>query len=329
MKESKGRNHKRDRKSRSQWFSTPYSFLEKISWIRNNILGPSKRYKELTNFIPQHVKLNAIEPKIKLAFVGDILPVGERELRFDPGLSRFLQDVNFLIGNFEGTISKAGKVFMGQAHSERILSDLEKLFPPEKTVLSLANNHSGDFGLNEFNKSCQLLKNHGYLTVGKIDEPSIVLEDAINLTTATTWSNRPCSYVSSLNNIDKNLNPESRFNILCPHWGYELQLYPNPGQIRLAMKLLRKWDMIIGHHSHCPQPVAKESKKLIAYSLGDFSIGKNLRNYLHGIVIKTEIGPNDQGRWQAGDVEWRFTKIQHLGKTTTEITLDEKCKFFS
>ncbi|MFX0097898.1 MAG: CapA family protein [Candidatus Hodarchaeota archaeon] len=329
MKERKDQNHKQSRKHSRKWLSTPYSFLENLSWIKNNIFGPSKKYKELTSFVPQDVRLNAIEPKIKLGFIGDILPMGEKKLAFDSNLNGFLQDTDFLIGNFEGTISEADKVFMSQAHSERILADLEELFPPERIVLSLANNHSGDFGWNEFSRSSQILKNHGFLTIGESDKSSIMLEKTVNLSTATRWSNRPCSYISDLNDVEKSFNPEAKFNILYPHWGYELQLYPNPGQIRLGRKLLEEWDMIIGHHSHCPQPVTNESKKLLAYSLGDFSIGKNLRKYLYGMVIKTEIGPNNQGEWRAGEVEWRFIRIQHLGKFKTEIRLTRKCIFFS
>ncbi|MEX2689032.1 MAG: CapA family protein [Candidatus Njordarchaeum guaymaensis] len=312
-----------------RWFSTPYNFREKLAWIKNNLFGPSKKYKELTEFIPKSLELNPISTQVKLGFIGDIMPMKRKILQFDESLREFINDVDYLVGNFEGIITNSKKrVFMAQIHSEQILLDLKKLFPPEKTILACANNHSADFGFQEFKKSYQLLKDHGFLIIGTKDEPKILLKDSVNLANITYWSNHPCSFLADFENVDKYFDPNAKFNILYQHWGYELQLYPNPAQIKLGKKLLEKWDMIVGHHSHCPQPIARYGNKIIAYSLGDFCIGKNLRKYSYGMIVKAEIGPDNKGIWRVGKIEWRFTKIEHINRHISEVRIVNQCKFF-
>ncbi|MHC1592333.1 MAG: CapA family protein [Candidatus Helarchaeales archaeon] len=312
--------------------STPYNLREKISWIKNNIFGPSRKYKELTPFIPQETVLNKITPKYKLGFIGDIMRIGPAKLSFARELKDFFKDVDFLIGNFEGTISTAKKVFMAQDHHPKILDSLSNLFPPEKTLLSCANNHSGDFGWTEFNKSYQMLKDHGFMVSGRRDEPAILLNDDLNVASLTLWSNQPCEYVAMFRDLERAFNHDAQFNVLYPHWGYEMQLYPTPKQIDCAKKLLQTWDMIVGHHSHCPQPVTapeiNSSRRLLAYSLGDFTFKANWKRYKHGIVIKVEIGPVSDGTWHAGMLNWKFSFIKTIERGKYEIILEDNCDLF-
>ncbi|MHA1379040.1 MAG: CapA family protein [Candidatus Helarchaeota archaeon] len=312
--------------------STPYSFTEKLSWIKNNLFGPSKKFRNLTKFIPQSTILNNVSPKFKLGFVGDIMKMGKRDLEIGNEIKQFFKDIDYLIGNFEGTITNAKKVFMAQEHNERIISTLKTLFPPEKTILTNANNHSGDFGWLEFNKSYEMLKNNGFITIGRRDEPSVLLADKINIVNVTNWSNQPCQYVAKFDEAENYYNSEAEFNILSSHWGYESQLYPNPKQIKLGKQLLKSWDLIHGHHSHVPQPITayeiNNSKKLIAYSLGDFCIGLKMKKYRCGIIFKAEIGPDLSNNWEVGKLDWRFVFVNHIDKEMTRIELTNECKFF-
>jgi len=313
--------------------STPYTLKEKLSWLKNNLIGPSKKFKNLTPFIPQKSTLNEITPKCRLGFLGDIMKMNKKDLQIDPAIKSFFQDVDFLVGNFEGTISKAKKVFMMQEHSEGILSSLETLFPPLKFVLSCANNHSGDFGWSEFNKSYQKLKDRGFRVIGRRDEPSILLNNSVNITSCTNWSNQPNTpYIGYLDQATAFFNPKAECNILYPHWGYEMQLYPNPKQIEFGNELLNKWDLIVGHHSHVPQPITSyevnQSNKLLAYGLGDFCTGLMLKKYQNGIVVKLDLGPSKTGQWQVGTVQWKFTRVRKIDKNLMEVKLEDACEYF-
>ncbi|MBD3228893.1 MAG: hypothetical protein GF329_11960 [Candidatus Lokiarchaeota archaeon] len=312
--------------------STPYNFKEKVCWLKNNIFGPLKKFNDLITFLPQKIQLNDIKPEIKLGFIGDVMKMGKRELEFSDELKNFFNDIDYLIMNFEGTISDGKKVFMAQKHDERIISFLKALFPPKNTILGCSNNHSGDFGWTEFNKSYNMLKEHGFIVMGRRDEPSIMLKHKINLVNLTRWSNQPCEYISKFDCIESYINPEANFKILYPHWGFEMQLYPNSKQIEGTKSLLNDWDLIVGHHSHCPQPITaykiRENLKLVAYSLGNFCFDSKFQKYRHGMVLNAEIGPDQDGKWKVGKVHWKFSFIDHLDKNITEIQISDSCKYF-
>ena len=78
-------------------FTFSYSFSEILSWYKNRTFGPSKKFKNLTNFIPQSTVLNEISPKIRLGFIGDIMRMGERDLVIEDKIKNFFQNVDFLI----------------------------------------------------------------------------------------------------------------------------------------------------------------------------------------------------------------------------------------
>jgi hypothetical protein len=315
-----------------QYISSPYSFSENLVWFKNNLFGPSKKHSELTRHLPQSAELNEISPQMTLGFIGDIMQMKEKELTFGEDLRRFLADADFLIGNFEGVISSAKPVALASTHSERTLAALASLFEPEKTLLGNANNHSGDFGWEEFNKNYQLQQDHGFLTVGRKDEPAILLDGRVNVAAVTKWSNQRCLHVAELEDIDAAFAPDAAFNILFVHWGYEMQLYPNPEQIQFGKDLLDTWDMIIGHHSHCPQPVTSyevhDSRKVVAYSLGDFCTHLRFKKHRYGIVVKTEVGPDGEGNWKVGKIEWRYSFVEHVDEGTSRVELVDGCELF-
>ncbi|MBD3192689.1 MAG: hypothetical protein GF308_18770 [Candidatus Heimdallarchaeota archaeon] len=314
-------------------FSTPYNIQELLHFLWNNLFGPEKKYKSMTSFIPKEIVLNQITPEITLGFIGDILPTRNREVSISRRLQKFLENCDYLVGNFEGTIThKKREVLLAQIHSQRILSDLAKIFPPERTILSCSNNHAGDFGWKVFNQSYQLLKEKNFLVIGRRDEPSILLEDKINLAALTTWTNQPCSYLSNIQELPEYFEENALFNILFPHWGYELQCFPHPNQIAFGEALLNKWDMIVGHHSHSPQPVstsANHPSRVIAYSLGDFCIGSIfLKKYHFGIVLKVQLGPQGNNTWRIGKIEWEFIYAKIKNHKKIEIQLVSQCPFF-
>ncbi|MHA1266019.1 MAG: CapA family protein [Candidatus Helarchaeota archaeon] len=313
-------------------FAIPYNFAETMSWLKNNLFGPSRKFKKLTRFLPQKCVLNPITPQLKLGFLGDIMQMKRKKLQIGSSVKDFLRGVDYLIGNFEGTISGGKKVFMAQAHTAQILETLSTLFPPERFVLGCANNHSGDFGWTEFNKSYELLKEQGFLTIGRKDEPRIILEKQVNVVSCTIWSNQKCRYVPYFEEAEKAFDEQINFNVLFPHWGYEQQLYPNPSQIALAQQLLTKWDLIVGHHSHCPQPITayeiEARQKAVSYSLGDFCTHLNLKKYRFGIILKLTIGPSTDGKWRVGELEWKFSHVEHLDKNQTEVIIRNTCHFF-
>ncbi|MHA1125500.1 MAG: CapA family protein [Candidatus Heimdallarchaeota archaeon] len=313
----------------------PYPFKEAVIFLKNWVLGPSKKYKGTAEFIQRSSTINVISPEMKIGFLGDIMRMADRQLIIDESYKEFFKDIDYLVGNFEGIITtKYKKGAIGsQIHEEGILESLKELFPPEKTLLCISNNHAGDFGWEEFLKTYDLIKDHGFLVVGKRDEPTLMFDKKVNIATASFLSDQRCSYISNEFELDNYYNEKAKFNVFYPHWGFELQLYPHPPQIAKAKEYLEKWDLIVGHHTHNPQPITtyptKNGNKVVAYSLGDFSYGLKWKRYHHyGLVMKAEIGPNKTGIWQTGQLDWQFTQLMFEDKKYVRATLVDSYKHF-
>lgn len=302
------------------WFSQPYPPREALRWIANNLWGPSRRHAGLTRWMPSDVVLEAIVPRRRLAFVGDVMPLRGRRFRAAPELRAALADADILIANLEGVLTAGDepRVFMGQAHDVGTIDFLADLFPPQRTVLSVANNHSGDFGERAFEHSCGRLAAAGFRLVGRRDQPGITL-DGIYVAAGTDWSNRPCGHAW----CGEPPGPDGPavFRVLSPHWGYEMEAYPRPAQIDHARELLTRWDFVAGHHSHWPQPVAVRTidrvRRLIAYSLGNLTFGLPLSRFLRGLALVVEIGPRSHGTWGIGRVRWWRTRVVLDGRAAT------------
>lgn len=319
------------KKQKLKRIASPYNLKETLGYFIRNFIGPSVKNKGIVEYIPSSYILNeGVIPKYNVAFIGDIMDMRGKSEIISENLKEFVRDCDYLIGNFEATITKAKGAYMCQKHIPQIMNALADLFPPEKTYLSMANNHAGDFGKEIFLESVDKLHSRGFNIFGWDDQPYWDINKDLRVTAATAWSNQKMDYVFMLKNAGQYVK-KNVFNLLYPHFGYELELYPRPKTVEEGKKWIKKFDAIIGTHSHVPQAVtAVKSEnnnginKLIAYSLGDFCIEEKLKHYHYGIVLKIEIGQNNAGIWQIGLIEWHFTCCKSLSETECITTIVPK-----
>lgn len=309
-----------------RYFAQPYGVRDGFAWLGNNLFGPSRRHADLVAAAPADVVLDGgIDPQLTIGFVGDIMPFRRRRFRWGAGLKSFLQDLHLLVGNLEGVLARPGapNVFMGQRHAPDVLDFLTELAPPERVLLGVANNHSADYGWPELARSCGLLRRRGFHIFGLAEQPAVSVGRRVVIAAGTAWSNRPAHYVARLDQIV--VPARQTFRILYPHWGYEMQAYPHPRQVAACDGELAGWDMIVGHHSHWPQPVTVHEtegrRRLVAYSLGNFTFGLRLAKYLHGAVVVVEVGTRADGRWAAARLRWRPLGIRLIGGGSAEVEL--------
>ncbi len=306
--------------------NSPFDLKETLGYFIRNSFGPSYKNKDIVKYNPQSFCLNEnTTPKFRIAFIGDIMDMAGKNASVSKSIKQFVQDCDYLVGNFEATITDADNsgYALAQRHSIQILESLAELFAPDKTFLNLANNHAGDFGYKIFSDSMAKLESKGFQVFGTVHKPFVEINNDIRIVAGTTISNIDCDYIVKLEDVITYYAPE-KFNVLYPHWGYDLELFPRPATVTLAKELINKFDAIIGHHAHIPQAVTtvnsdeidSDANKLIAYGLGDFCIWEELKHYLYGMVMKLDIGHNSLGKWQIGQVEWRFTTCRE--KTATD-----------
>jgi hypothetical protein len=298
---------------------SPYGWRESLRWLWRNVAGPSRANPAGLQSLPSVVQLNDAAPRCRVVFIGDLMGLRGLRLRIAPGARQFVQDGDALVANLEGVITDARRRLpIDQAHDRGILEALAEFFPPEKTFISVANNHAADFGERAFRETVEALDRAGFHVFGPREAPAVSLP-FVNLVTGTQWLNRTGDFVAPLNEAARYRSTD-RLNVMFPHWGYELEFFPRAATIAQGHRWLDDFDAVIGHHSHTPQPVVavdgpRRPTQLLAYSLGDFCYGRRsfARCYAFGLILKVEFGQTADGRRAIGRVQW-----QNIGSIIVE-----------
>ena len=319
---------------KKRWLTSPYSFKDNLTLVLNYIKGPSRKYNGSADWIPKNDTLNTVTPTCSILFLGDFLPVGGYQLEFDPRLKKLAAESDYLVVNLEGIMTKRPHTALFcLTHSMKNFLYLTELKPAENIIVSVANNHSADHGKVELFRCIEALKHLGFKVMGTLDSPSQVIADNISISAATNWSNQSCDYIAKLPEVTP---IDSAFNILYPHWGHEFELYPREQQVEYAKSLLADWDMVVGHHSHVPQPISAYSintgkrnvKQIVAYSLGDFATNLSQSFFKHGVVFRSEIGLATTSELAAGNAQWYFSYCNRLDRKTIRVELNTTCRYF-
>ncbi len=325
---------------------TPYTLKESLGWIwRLFVLKKSNPGN--IRFLPNQTTLNMVTHEIKIGVIGDIMDLSGKVLHISPEIRDFFSDCDFLVGNLEATITDLPKHKFSndQVHDKKILDGLKNLFPPEKTYLSVANNHTGDFSEKTFESSMEAARSEGFNLFGQRDNPFVDITNFLRIIGASNWSNklRGFDYIANMDHVGTKFIKPDVMNIFYPHWGYELELYPRKEIIHKGSELIRSYDAIIGTHSHTPQPISSVKTdygvtKLLAYSLGDFCFGmfsrksfqtNILSRFYYGEIIKCSIGRTETGEWAIGDMEWSFTETEAKDSATRLVVKKNSIPYFA
>jgi poly-gamma-glutamate synthesis protein (capsule biosynthesis protein) len=218
-------------------------------------------------------------------------------------------DINFC--NLEAPISDKGKPIAGRSAAFRSYPGMEEILKKSGiTFVSLANNHSLDYGWEALSDTMERLKSAGigYSGAGKnLDEarkPAVVEKKSmkIALLSYTANVNTPMGFKASANRHGLNpmrispllpnhvnmedieamqedvakLQKETDFLAVSCHWGISeggTHTVTQHQEIIAHSAIDAGADMIIGHHPHALQPVEIYKEKAIIYSLANFVFG--------------------------------------------------------
>ena len=248
---------------------------------------------------PPAKDVNSSKPEIvRLVFVGDImldeLP-GAAIARGDDPFRHFadvLRSADAAIGNLECVIAAGGKPedkkYTFRAHP-RCAGVLAKHFD----ALSVANNHSGDYGKEAFAEQLKILKAAGLPYFGgghdwKEAHTPLILElrglriallgynefkprsfEAGQNTPGLAWSGGEDDQVIA---DIRAAREQHKADLVIPymHWGWEHEP-ENDRQRELARKMIDAGaDVVVGGHPHVTQGVEYYRNRLIVYSIGNF-----------------------------------------------------------
>lgn len=292
---------------------SPYNLWEGLGCLYRERYGPGRRGVRVP-YLPKDCLVNeGISEELTVGFVGDILDTQGLPARVGDDVVDFFSNCDALVGNFESTITDLPGHGTSVRHDPRIIAALARLFPAEATYLSVANNHAGDFPPQVLFDSIRRLEEHGFTVFGWNERPHVDIGASLRVIGATDWSNAASDTVAMLEKQTiAPLKKPGAYNILFPHWGYELELYPRREMLRKAAAWSQGFEAVMAHHGHTPRAIYAldrapgQPRPLIADSLGDFICGFSARWYHYGMVAKITLGKDAHGSRAVGRLAWEF-----------------------
>ena len=269
----------------------------------------------------------AADGEVDMVFVGDVMVAeipGELIAKgvdpFEP-FNALLQQHDLRIGNLECVVATGGtaetKPFTFRA-DPGVLPVLKKHFD----AMSVANNHSGDFGKAAFAEELGLMRKAGLPYFGggedlaEAHKPVILERNGLRIALLGYVEFKPRSFeagaqlpgVAWSGEDDQVIEDivaarrDYRADIVIPymHWGWEEEPNPSPRLREFARRMIDAGaDMVVGGHPHVTQGAEMYKGKPIVYSLGNFLFNSfDTEATTTGWVLSAHIGRDGVRTWR-------------------------------
>lgn len=239
---------------------------------------------------------------VKILFAGDIMPGGVfayQDKYCSEELKQYLSEFDLRVATLEVAIGDnlpfdevkmKGRQNIIYSKNESI----DRIVELNINIVSLANNHIFDLGLEGFKNTVELLKKNGILYCGaglnlaEASRPLVVEKSGktfaflaycdydfstighIPIATDTTYGINPLSIedvVSQITSCKKKYD----YVFVLPHWGMEYNRFPTSKMKSYSLKMVEAGaDLIAGSHAHIVQPDIRYNSKKIYYGMGNF-----------------------------------------------------------
>ncbi|MFA7285507.1 MAG: CapA family protein [Candidatus Paceibacterota bacterium] len=234
-----------------------------------------------------------------------------------------LKKSDIVFANLEGPASDQGKD-LRNLYSFRMDPDI---IPALKgagiSIVSVANNHAGDWGREAFIDTLNRLEeNEIQYTGGGIskdaESPTIIEKYGMKIgflgfsdVGPQNLSAKPDTIGILLANnpryeeIIKNAKSQVDYLIVSIHWGDEYKTTNNSRQESLAKKAVDAGaKLIIGHHPHVIQNTEVYKDSLIVYSLGNFIFDQKFsENTMQGMLLELKL-------WRDGSIDYKKNTVK-------------------
>lgn len=249
-------------------------------------------------------------PVVTLTVVGDVMlgpRVGARAAAAgDPGLplrplQRRLRTADLTVGNLESTLSSAGARQQGGDSFAAPPGVLAALADAGFDALSLANNHTGDFGEQALLRTLDLLADGpvrafgagrnraeagtayvterngvrfgflGFNAIGETPRATARRPGALSVRMPPRTGPLVERDLAHVEQLVRTLDGEVDVVVVLPHWGTQYTHRAEPVQTQVAHRLVDAGaDLVVGGHPHWVQGLEWYDDTLVAHSLGNF-----------------------------------------------------------
>ena len=262
---------------------------------------------------------------VSIALVGDIMlsrnvakDLATRNLDFTYPFKEaapLLQAADIAFGNLECPISGKGEALKKKYVFNAPPEAAEGLQFAGFDLLSLANNHTLDYGAIALDDTLLILGNSAIpplgIVTGDTPQQAIVIERKGLRIGFLGYADpeSPYAYPPEFMNFEKRparaekeaiardiaaLKPNADVIIVSYHWGTEYQNAPSPRQVELGQYTIDQGaDIVAGHHPHVQQDAAWYKGGLIIYSMGNFVFDQwsrpaTLQSRLYTVTVNKE-----------------------------------------
>jgi poly-gamma-glutamate synthesis protein (capsule biosynthesis protein) len=282
----------------------------------------------------------SLHDEITIAAVGDLMLGG----RTEPFLKEFgpaypftevmptLGKADVVVGNLESPISLRGKAVENKKFTLRAGPiAAHALRQAGIRVVTLANNHSMDFGPLALQDTLTALDEDGILFTGagmNIDDarsPALLKIKDKTLAFLSYSLTFPLEFFASENrpgtapgysdfvktDIEK-IRPLADLVIVSFHWGAELMTAAKDYQVELGRQAI-DWgaDLVLGHHPHVLQELEIYKGRLIAYSLGNFVFGSESNRTNTSMILLLTFQDNKLVRAEAVPLDVNNYRVKY------------------
>lgn len=194
-------------------------------------------------------------------------------------------------------------------------------------IVSLANNHTDNFGQEGINQTRAILSQNNMMYFGSP-------KNNPEFTATSTCVKGVCIGIIGWHEFGfandkfifdkiKEMRPKVDYLVVYPHWGIEYKLRPSAKQVKLAHDWIDAGaDVIVGHHPHVIQTVEVYKGKHIFYSLGNFIFDQYFSfNTTHGIGVSATISKDKK-------IGYKIIPFSSIGHKVSVPSEGDKTKIF-
>ena len=196
---------------------------------------------------------------------------------FFKNVKSILEEDDITFANLEGTFTTSTERQDKQFAFKGDLDYTEILTSGSVEVVTLANNHSGDYGAQGLADTKTALDTVG---IDYCIGDTVVIREVNGVSVAFIGIfvnyGLDASRQELLSSMEQAKKKGADLTIVAFHWGSEKATQPDETQISLAHTAIDNGaDLVVGHHPHVLQGIEQYQGKYIAYSLGNFCFGGN------------------------------------------------------
>ncbi|MHC1733034.1 MAG: CapA family protein [Bacteroidales bacterium] len=294
------------------------------------------------------MKREANSDSVRLLFCGDFIAQKPREIILSGDLRKLIAGCDIKCLNFEGPLPIGNPVTIpGTAVLPQSMESPSWCEENGFNLISLSNNHTGDFGEAALLKTVEAFKSASVIGAGSWEEAYSVKSIEIErlkigfLSLAqcefgilndhwTTKESVGCAWINypGLNNIIAEAKRSLDYLFVITHAGIEFFEFPLPEWRDRYRELIDSGaDAVIGGHPHVPQGWELYKGKPIFYSLGNFYFDMpNKRDYFNnGLVVVLSLDDQRAFSFQVYNTSFEGEEIKIDNSEKIKLHNSETC----